>query len=132
VSPTAFLHPPHRTRRGVETISGPTRQYDGVRPLDQVKRRRRVQLARSGRPTDGNGRTPKWPIDTPNDGDAGGAGGVRRVTDRDPERAEIGAHAPLDGAFSGVGAATREQSAHFSTPRMLHMLQTKRPQSEQG
>src|SRR5262245_9402263 len=54
------------------------------------------------------------------------------MADGEPECRKIGAHAPGAGAFAGVPAARREQAAHRTTPRMLHMLHTKRPQSLQG
>src|SRR5690349_18785013 len=54
------------------------------------------------------------------------------MADREPERRKVGAHAPGTLALAGVAAALREQAAHSTTPRMLHMLHTKRPQSPQG
>src|SRR5262245_60967564 len=91
-----------------------------------------MQLARARGASDDRGSAAKGAIDTTDDREPGGASRVGRVPDGDPELRKVGVHAPLAGAFSCVAPARWLQSAHVTTPRMLHMLQMKRPHSEHG
>ncbi len=91
-----------------------------------------MQLARPGRAADRRRGTAERAVHAAHDRQARRARVVGRVTDGEPERREVGAHAPGTRALAGVTAARREQAAHRTTPRMLHMLQTNRPQSAHG
>jgi hypothetical protein len=129
---TALLHPPHCAGSRVEPVRRAAGQHHGIDALHEVKRRCGVQLARAGGAADHRGRTAKRAVHAADDRQARCARVVGRVTDREPECGEVGAHAPGAGAFAGVTPARREQSAQRRTPRMLHMLQTNRPQSAHG
>jgi hypothetical protein len=104
-----------------------------------------VQLARSGRPPDHYRRAAERVADSAHDREARCAALIGGVANGQTERREVGAHAPEAGAFPGpvAGApgsapagvpadAFFAQSAQSITPRMLHMLQMKRPQAAHG